>query len=211
VKVPETIPDPPKESIVTAPEPPKPVPKPLQMPSPQASTQASGDNKIIGLGINTEHTQNDPNNSTIQDSSIDSLFDIPNDNDDNIDMDFDNMDFSFAIDSQDQTQTQSNDFDLSTFGNISQDQNVTNNGTGAANTSQDTSNNANNNGNKQLTDSFDLGNVGGDDNMDLDLTMFGADDSVFDDMFVDGGGLSAGGGGEMEHGNFDNNFFGLDS
>ncbi|EHK99899.1 hypothetical protein M7I_4225 [Glarea lozoyensis 74030] len=107
---------------------------------------------------------NDPSNSAIQDSSIDSLFDIPNDNDDNIDMDFDNMDFSFAINSQDQTQTQSNDFDLSTFGNMSQDQNVTNNG----------------------TDSFDLDNVGGDDNMDLDLTMFGADDSVFDDMFVDG-------------------------
>ena len=168
----------------------------------------------MGLGINTEAKPNDAPNSAVQNSAIDSLFDFPDNSDTNMDMDYENMEFSFGTDPQgDQTQTQSNDFDFSSFGNISQD--ITMNGTNTSdnNTTGEASNNANDNNNKQLDNSFDLGNTGGDDNMNLDLSMFGAEDSVFDDMFVDGGGggLSAGGGGEMQHGNFDADFFGLDN
>jgi hypothetical protein len=173
------------------------------MPSPQPSTQEPGDNIAIGLGINTESKPNDPPTTTLQDSTIDSLFDIPDNDDTNIEMDYENMDFSFAIDTNDdqtQTQTQSNDFDLSTFGNISQDQNITSAGAGGA--SKDVKTDST----KPLDATFNLADIGGEDNMDLDLSMFGAADSTFDDMFIDGGDN---GGGEMEHGNFDSDFFGI--
>jgi hypothetical protein len=81
-------------------------------------------------------------------------------------------------------------------------------------TSNDANNNANNNGNKQGDDLVDMGNAtGGDDRMDLDfdLGMAEGEENTFNDLFfgdVDDDGLS--GGAEMQHGKFDNAFFGLD-
>jgi hypothetical protein len=167
------------------------------------STQGAGEQKAIGLGINTEPKPNEPPTTTLQDSSLDSLFDISDNNGTNVEMDFDNIDFNF----DDQTQTQSNDFDISTFGDVSQDPNVSTTGLGVDVTSADVSSNVKNNSAKPLDESsFNLANIGGGENMDLDLSMFGAADSTFDDMFIDGGDA---GGDEMEHGNFDSDFFGI--
>ncbi|KAI6715792.1 hypothetical protein PZA11_006097 [Diplocarpon coronariae] len=54
-------------------------------------------------------------------------------------------------------------------------------------------------------------NTSGGSNMDIDMGMAGAEESVFDDMFFgDADDTGIGGGGEMQHGDFDNAFFGLD-
>jgi hypothetical protein len=164
----------------------------------------------IGLGINTELAANSPAPDTAepQNSAIDALFDIPdNENTGDSEMNFDHMDFSLPESNQDPSQTQADEFDLSTFGTATQDFNM--------NTMQTDSNTANdtNNSNKEGDDIFGMGNTG--DNMDLDLDMdfgtAGAEDSLFDDMFVGGDDSGFGGGGEMEHGDFDNAFFGLDN
>ena len=162
----------------------------------------------IGLGINTEGAADSeaPGTAEPQNSAIDSLFDIPDDeNTGDSELNFEHMDFSLPDSNQDPSQTQPHAFDLSTFGSATQDFNI--------NTMQTDPNPANNttNTNKEADDIFgDLGNVG--DNMDLDLDLdfgtAGAEDSLFDSMFVgtDDGGF---GGGEMEHGDFDNDFFNL--
>lgn len=177
--------------------------KDLQGPSPPSSN----DNKSnpVGLGIDTTAATEDPAPATagLPESSIDSLFDIPDSgNNDGSDMIFDGMEFLDSSNTQGQ-----NDFDLSTFGN-SQDFNMPD-----LHTANDGANTNNNSDNKQ-DDIFGLGNTsGGGDMMDLDLDLgtAGGVDSVFDDMYFDtGDDGNAGGGGEMEHGEYDSVFFGLD-
>ena len=200
--------DPPKESIPTASEPAKGV----QIPSPPASSnETSTTAKPIGLGINTNPeptTTSTPGTAGPPDSSLDSLFGIPDDA--NGDLNFDNMDFSYNTNTnQDQSQAQNNEFDLSTFGNDSQDftmsnippSNDANTGINTNNTSQ----------NKPAEDIFaSLDTTGGGDNMDLDLDFgtLGAEESVFDDMLF---ATDGDGGGDMQHGEFDSAFFGLDN
>jgi hypothetical protein len=166
-----------------------------------------------------------PGTAEGQNSAIDSLFHIPDDdNNAGGDIDFGSMDFlnddSGNTQNNDTSHTQNTDFDLSTFGNTSQDFNMTDLNT-ATNTNET----------KKLESTNETGNVsaaetggiaavddvfgdlsGGGDSMDLDidLGMVGAEDSVFDDMFFGGGDESMGGDGGMEHGEFDNVFFGLD-
>jgi hypothetical protein len=83
------------------------------------------------------------------------------------------------------------------------------------NTLQTDSNPTNNtnNANKEGDDMFGIDTAG--DNMDLDLDLdfgtAGAEESLFDNMFVGGDDGGFGGGGEMEHGDFDNAFFSLDN
>lgn len=163
----------------------------------------------IGLGINTEGGANSPAPGTSEPrSAVDSLFDIPDDeNAGGSDLNFDNMDFSLHDSNQDPSQTQAHEFDLSTFGTNTQDFNM--------NTLQTDSNPTNNtnNANKEGDDMFGIDTAG--DNMDLDLDLdfgtAGAEESLFDNMFVGGDDGGFGGGGEMEHGDFDNAFFSLDN
>jgi hypothetical protein len=185
-------------------------------PSPPSSANGTGSHpQLIGLGINTQGIDTTPGPATaeLQDSAIDSLFE-DNENTGESGMSFDHMDFSMP-ESNTQTQTQDisqgqhADFDLSSFPTTSQDFNMPD-----LHNSNDANSNTNNNGNKQGDDLFDMGNAtGGDDQMDLDLDigMAGGEESTFDDLFFGGGdddGLS--GGAEMQHGEFDNAFFGLD-
>jgi len=167
-----------------------------QGPTPPSSMAETGSSKPIGLGINTEGTTTTsaPGTGDVQNSAIDSLFDIPdNENGGDSDLNFE-MDFSVPdSNTQNPSQTQNHDFDLSSFGNNTQDFNM----------AELTSNDANN-GNKQ-EDIF--GNIGGNDSMDLDmdLNLDGAEDSMFNDMYyADDGGLSGG----MEH-EYDDEFFGI--
>ncbi|PQE18097.1 hypothetical protein CJF31_00007981 [Rutstroemia sp. NJR-2017a BVV2] len=209
--------------------------------------------QAIGLGIDTTMlTSTDdtaPTTTGGQDSSIDSLFDMPDsaNNDDAAALNFDNMDFSMpdsGTNTQNQ-QTQNIEFDLSTFGNNSQDFNMsdlqpsneitsttnTNNPSNDALTNKqgdlstddflnmtagsggaDANTNTNNNNDNNTTDN---NNNNSNNNMDLDLdlgNMVGAEDSVFDDMFFgdDDNGNLGGDLGSMEHGQFDNAFFGID-
>lgn len=194
--------------------------KEKQGPTPPSSiSQPNSSNKPIGLGINTEGNTSisAPGTEDPQNSSIDSLFgpDIEESKDGD-EVNFDDMDFGLDnnTDTQ-QSQAQNNDFDLSNFGNASQDFHMDGLQT-AANPAVANSSNANA-ANKQ-DDIFDMNTDGnannnnsGGDNMDLDmdLGMTGAEDSVFDDMFFGDGDDTLNGGGEMEH-DFDNAFFGLD-
>ncbi|KAI9649292.1 hypothetical protein NHQ30_001864 [Ciborinia camelliae] len=189
------------------------------------------DNKsqAIGLGINTTlpASTDVPATTTAggQDSSIDSLFDIPDNaaNDDSAALNFDNMDFTMPdsttnTQTQDNNQTQNTEFDLSTFGNNPQDFNM--NDLKPANEASSNNANITTTNNKEgdmmddllnMTTTANSGTNGNNNNnMDLDLdldNMVGAEESVFDDMFFgDDGNV----GGEMEHGQFDNEFFGID-
>lgn len=187
-------------------------PKGLQIPSPPASYQeaaaAATKPAVVGTDKEAKPEVPDPTTDAPHDSSIDQLFDIPDNDDTNIDLNFDNMDFSFSTSTnqqtQDQTQTQNDDFDLSAFGNTSADFSLTN-----LNPSKDA--NAGNNEkpaeNKPVDDLLNLDASAGGDGMDLDLNldMVGAEDSAFDDMFFDNeGGMSAGG-----DDNYDSSFFDL--
>jgi hypothetical protein len=177
----------------------------------QALTPPSSSDKTsqpIGLGINTEAVANSPGPGTAEpQDSIDLLFDIPdNEITGDSELNFEDMDYSFPDSNQDPSQTQAHAFDLSTFGTASQDFNM--------NTMQTDSNTANNtnSSNKEGEALLGMGNDG--DNMDLDLDNMGfgtagGEDSLFDEMFVVDGGFS--GGGEMEHGDFDEAFFRLDN
>lgn len=178
---------------------------------PAATPPRSNDttSKPIGLGINTEGAEESPapGTSEPQNSAIDSLFDIPdNENAGGSDLNFDNMDFSLQDSNQDPSQTQGNDFDLLSFESNTQEFNI--------NTLQANSNSANNTNiaNKEGDDTFGMGNAG--DSMDLDIDMdfgtAGAENSLFDDMFDAGDDGGFGGGGEMEHGEFENAYFRLD-
>jgi len=176
--------------------------KEQQGPTPPPSNDYKS--KPIGLGIDTEVVANSPAPGTaeLQNSSVDSLFDIPdNENNGGSELNFESMDFSLHDSNQDLSQTQANDFDLSTFGTNTQDFNMN---------EMQTDSNTVNNANKEVDDLFDMGNAADNMDLDLDLGMAGAEDSLFDDMFLgDDAGLS--GGGEMEHGDFDAAFFGLES
>merc|ERR1712093_369759 len=198
-----SLPDPSKDPVTQSPED---VKVPPQGPTPPASTnETSQESKPIGLGINTEGAPA-AEAGDVQDSALDSLFDIT-DNNENGDsaLNFDDMDFSLDVTSQNQdtSQTQNDDFDLSNFGNSNPSQTNTIPNTNA-------SQNQNSDDPNKLGDEL-FAMVGGGDGMDLDLDMgmAGAEDSVFDDMFFGGGddeGMS--GGGELQHGEFDNAFFG---
>jgi hypothetical protein len=185
-------------------------------PSPPPSANETGSKpQLIGLGINTQGIDTTPGPATaeLQDSAIDSLFE-DNENTGESSMNFDHMDFSMPesntnTQTQDISQGQHADFDLSSFPTTSQDFNMPD-----LHTLNDANSNTNNNGNKQGDDLVDMGNAtGGDDQMDLDfdLEMVGGEENTFNDLFFDEGdddGLS--GGAEMQHGAFDNEFFGLD-
>ncbi|KAK0125492.1 hypothetical protein ONS95_000501 [Cadophora gregata] len=202
-------PEPSKETATQSPEDTK---VPPQGPTPPASTNdTSQDTKPIGLGINTEGTPA-ADGGDAQNSAIDSLFDMPDDNENGDSaLNFDDMDFSLDTTTQieDTSQTQNNDFDLSNFGNSNPGQSDTNTN---ANADQSQNQNQSTGDQNKLGDDL-FAMVGGGDGMDLDLDMgmAGAEDSVFDDMFFGGGddeGMS--GGGELQHGEFDNAFFGLE-
>ncbi|KUJ21979.1 uncharacterized protein LY89DRAFT_694405 [Mollisia scopiformis] len=182
--------------------------------TPPSSGNANGaDSKPIGLGIDTDGAVDGPGPATaeLQNSSIDSLFGPDDNNAGDSALDFGIMDFltNTNTEGNDQSQNnQNNDFDLANFGSSTQDFNMPD-----LNTSADTNtnNNNSNDANKPNDDPFaSLGNPGGDSmDLDLDLDMAGAGDSVFDDMFfVDE--TNNLGGGDMEHGEFDNAFFGLE-
>ncbi|KAM3088033.1 hypothetical protein ACMFMG_002096 [Clarireedia jacksonii] len=219
------------------------------------SPPSSDENKSqpIGLGIDTTMLSSTdgtaPTTTGGQDSSIDSLFDMPDsaNNDDATALNFDTMDFSMpdsSTNTQNQ-QTQNIEFDLSTFGNNSQDFNMNDmqasneitSTTNANNPSNDTLNNkqgdlstddflnmtagsgtdanTNTNNNNDNSTTITNNNNNSNNNMDLDLdlgNMVGAEDSVFDDMFFgdDDNGNLGGDMGSMEHGQFDNAFFGID-
>ncbi len=194
----ETSLDPAKEDIVKSAE----DSKEQQGPTPPPSNDASS--KPIGLGINTEGVANSPAPGTAepQNSSIDSLFG-PDDNTGGSELNFENLNF-FIDSTQDPSQTQANEFDLAAFGTTSQDFNIND-----MQTEPNTVNNTNNT-TKEADEPFSIGNAGDTMDLDLDLGMVGAEDSMFDDMF-DYAGADAGlsGGGEMEHGDFDAAFFGL--
>ncbi|KAB8296012.1 hypothetical protein EYC80_008825 [Monilinia laxa] len=219
--------DPPRESVHE------------EMKEPKAlSPPSMSDNKpqAIGLGISTTlpASSDAPATTTTggQDSSIDSLFDISNSatNDDSSALNFDNMDFTMpdaTINTQNQSnnQTQNTEFDLSTFGNNPQDFNMN----GIQSSNEASSNNANITTNNKEADLMDdllnMNSTAGNstnnnhnnnnNNMDLDLdldNMVGAEESVFDELFFGGDddGNVGGDVGEMEHGQFDNAFFGID-
>ncbi|KAH6724249.1 hypothetical protein BKA61DRAFT_463518 [Leptodontidium sp. MPI-SDFR-AT-0119] len=166
---------------------------------PASSNDASLDSKPIGLGIKTEGAP--ALEGDLQNSAIDSLFDIAENENGDSALNFDDMDFSLdTTQNQDTSQTQNNEFDLSSFGNPNPNPNQTNEN---PNTDEQ---------NKLGDDLFGMAQeMGGGDNIDLDLDlMVGAEDSMFDDMYFEGGddeGMS--GGGEIQHGEFDNEFFGL--
>ncbi|ESZ96566.1 hypothetical protein SBOR_3068 [Sclerotinia borealis F-4128] len=201
------------------------------------SPPSKNDNKpqAIGLGINTTLpvSTDIPATTTAggQDSSIDSLFDIPDSaaNDDSAALNFDNMDFTMPdattnTQSQDNGQTQTTEFDLSTFGNNPQDFSMND----LQPSNEASNNNANitttNNKGDMMDDLLNMNTAAGSgmdnnnnniNNMDLGLdlnNMVGAEESVFDDMFFEGDDDGNVGGeiGEMEHGQFDNAFFGID-
>ncbi len=194
----ESSQDPSKEDILRSAE----ELKEQQGPTPPASNDT--DFKLIGLGINTdgpaEYTA--PGTVEAQNSSIDSLFDA-NDNTGDSDLNFENMDFSFPDSTQDPSQLQTTDFDLDNFG-TTQDFNMTD--------IQTDSNTVNNTNNKETEDLFGLVNTGDIMDVDLvDLDMAGAENSMFDEMFNFGDDAGLSGGGEMEHGEFDSAFFGVDN
>ncbi|KAF7909740.1 uncharacterized protein EAF01_003458 [Botrytis porri] len=194
----------------------------------------------IGLGINTTlpASTDAPETATGggQDSSIDSLFDNPDSaaNADSAALNFESMDFSMLdaatnTQSQDNNHTQNTEFDLSTFGSNPQDFNMND-----LQPSNEASNNNNNNHNSaNITTTTSKGDImddilnmaargdtndnnnNNDNNMDMDSNldnMVGADESVFDDLFFenDDDGNVGGEIGEMEHGQFDSAFFGID-
>ncbi|KAG4429249.1 hypothetical protein IFR05_015266 [Cadophora sp. M221] len=168
---------------------------------PSSSNDANLESKPIGLGIKTEVAA--ALEEDLQNSPIDSLFEMADNENGDSALNFDDMDFSLdTTQNQDTSQTQNNEFDLSNFGNLNPNPNQTN-----TNTNTDEQN-------KLGDDLFAMAQeMGGGDSMDLDidLSMAGAEDSIFNDMFYEGGddeGMS--GGGEIQHGEFDNAFFGLD-
>ncbi len=188
-----------------------------QNPTPPSSeNQIGADSKPIGLGIVTDGEVPAPGPATaeLQNSSIDSLFDAAEDNEQTAgDSSLEFMDFlqdnSTNTQGNDQSQTQNNDFD---FGNTTHDFHMPDLHTSA----ETTNNNANDasNANKQNDDSFPMGDTTAEDNMDIDLAdldMDGANNSsIFDDMLFFEDNNNNLGGGDMEHGEFDNAFFGLD-
>ena len=182
-------------------------PKEKQGPTPPSSHEPGS--KPIGLGINTggPPIESGPATPEQQNSSVDSLFDIPdNDNADGSDLIFDSMDFSLHdsatnTEGHDQSQAQNNEFDLANFGSTSQDFNMAD-----LHTSTQTASTGNPDSNTQTNDPFAATNNVNLD-LDLDTEMAGAEESEFDDLFFGGGDDDVSGGREMEHGEFDAAFF----
>lgn len=149
-----------------------------QGPTPPSSISS----KPIGLGINTEGTTAEagPGTAEQQNSSVDSLF---GDNNGEDMMNFDGMDFlqdsSTIAQSNGQSQTQNDDFDMSNFGNPSQDFTMTD-----LHTSTQASNANNSSANKQENDLFST-NTQSADNMDLDFDLPVGEEGAFNDMFLD--------------------------
>ncbi|KAK2627219.1 hypothetical protein QTJ16_003185 [Diplocarpon rosae] len=136
-----------------------------------------------------------------QNSSVDSLFDNPGSGDtEGPDLHFDDMDLSnlgAKSQTENTSQSQSNEFDLSGF-------NVPDLGTS-------TQTNTNPLTESEQENISAMVSTSDGKNMDIDMDMAGAEESVFDDMFFgDADDTGIGGGGEMQHGDFDNAFFGLD-
>lgn len=187
-----------------------------QNPTPPSSDNINGaDSKPIGLGIVTDGAVDGPGPATaeLQNSSIDSLFGPDDTNAGDSALDLDNMDFftNSNTEGHDQSQTQNNEFDLANFGNSTQDFSMPDlNTTSDANTNNNNNNSNSNDANKPVDDPFASLGDGAGDNMDLDLDLdIGAGDSLFDDMYF-GDDTNNTGGGDMEHGEFDNAFFGLE-
>lgn len=151
------------------------------------------------------------------------------------DMDFLIPDATTNTQSQDNNQTQNTELDLSTFGNNPQDFNMNDlqlsNEASSDNANINTTNTkgdsmddllnmtagsyTNDNSNNNNNDNGNNNNKNKNNNMDIDLdldNMVGAEESSFEDMFF-GGDDDANVGeelGEMEHGQFDNAFFGIE-
>jgi hypothetical protein len=202
--VPPTL-DPPKETITKVSD----DSKEAHGPSPSSAKEVNADSNAVDLGINTSIATDPSAPGTAGIESIDSLFDMPDDGNNNDDsaLNFDGMDFSIHdSNTEGNSHAQNNDFDLSTFGNNPQDFNMTD-----PHTSNNTGNLTNPSENKQ-DDMFGMiNNNAGDDMMDLDLNMQSAEESAFDSMFLIGDDGGTSGGGDMDHGAFDNAFFGLDN
>ncbi|KAI9052209.1 hypothetical protein LZ554_003568 [Drepanopeziza brunnea f. sp. 'monogermtubi'] len=187
---------------------------PRPMPTVSAN-EAIPDSKPVGLGIDTKSaapgSDSAPRTADLQNSAVDSLFDIPEgDNTADSKVDFDQMDFAFqdssATQTQDTSQAQTANFDLSTFG--TQDFNMTDLNA-SANPAQAKANASSQN--KQV-DAFEMATSadgGNSTNLNLDVEMAGAEDSVFDDIFFNDDEAGIGGQGEMQHGDFDDAFFGI--
>lgn len=194
--------------------------KGLQGPSPPSSLEEPGKkSSLVGLGIVTSGKDIDaaPATAGASDSAVDSLF---GGTDGDADGKFDGMDFFQDITSsnevEDPTQPK---FDLSTFGNDAADFDMA--GLNVSPAAEGNSNNNNNNttetttNNKHQDDLFNMGSgvgsTGAADMMDLDLGMADADGNAFNELFFGGDDDVGHGGnaGEMEHGEFDDAFFGL--
>jgi len=203
-EAPSTTQDPPKETIAKIPD----LPKAVQAPS----TPSSNDTKIkpdsIGLDISTTTAATlatSPQSiADLQDSSIDSLFDMPDDSSNNAALDLnigDAMDYLNDSTDHDNSQAQNLEFDISSFGNNPQDFNMADiqSSNGAQNTNNST-------GNAQ-DDLYSLVNAaGGDEMIDVDINIRPAEESSFEELYFTGedGGLSGGA-------EFDDAFFGLDA
>ncbi|KAJ5046748.1 uncharacterized protein L3040_003978 [Drepanopeziza brunnea f. sp. 'multigermtubi'] len=186
-----------------------------------SANEAIPDSKPVSLGIDTKSaapgSDSAPGTADLQNSAVDSLFDIPEgDNTADSKVDFDQMDFAFQDSSATQTQqatqtqhtsqAQTANFDLSTFG--TQDFNMTDLNA-SANPAQG---NANASSQDKQVDAFAMASSADGDNsrnLNLDVEMAGAEDSVFDDIFFNDDEAGIGGQGEMQHGDFDDAFFGI--
>lgn len=196
--------DPAKETITKIPD----LPKDTQNPSPPSSNDTNIKPESSNLGINTTAAPTDVSpplaTAELQDS-IDSLFDgLDSGNNTTSDLNFDGINFLNDSTTQDTSQAQNNEFDLSNFGNSPQDFNMTD--------IQDSTGNLNNNNstNDIEDDLFGMvNNEGGDDMMDLDGNNPPADENSFNDLYFMGDDGGMGGETEMEHGEFDDVFFGL--
>lgn len=197
------------------------------------SPPSTNDNKSHATDLGRNTTLSAPATVGGQDSSIDSLFDIPETSakEDSTAVNFDNMGFTMLdattnTQSQDSNQAQSTEFDLSTFGSNPQDFNMNDlqpsNEASSNNANIPTTNDKGNmeddllnmtGGSRTNNNSNNSNNNNNSMDLDLDLdNMVGAEESVFDDLFF-GGDDDANVGGEiseMEHGQFDNAFFGID-
>lgn len=161
--------------------------------TPPASNTTGTNSQTLGAG-NTQDTTFASDPSKIDNSALNLLLDITDDgaNNDGINDDLDQffIDGSDNILSQDVTNTQNTDFDLSSFGNNTQDFSMPD---------LQTSDNGTNQQSGMKADAV----MTAGDNMDLDMLF---EDDIFfgtgDDVNMDGG--------EMEHGEHDSMYFGLD-
>ncbi|KAH8801688.1 hypothetical protein F5884DRAFT_862388 [Xylogone sp. PMI_703] len=187
----------------------------------------------VGLGIDTGEKPSAVEQTNDTNDILNELFEMDANNNNNTgesNLNFDGMDFSLPgtdashHQTQDQSQLQNHEFDLSTFGDTAQVNNMsldsTHNETLDMNNHQvpqgtATGGQAENTDKQNLGNNiFDLGeNVNGTDsmNIDFDTNMVGGDDSMFDDLFFNTDDNNNAGGGGGNSGEFDDAFFGLDN